>query len=62
MLRRGQGAQPGDAVTAEEPIKDPFVLEMRQECQLSGKAGQSGDAVILAKADRQHCQDESPAI
>jgi len=27
MLRGGQKAKPGDAVTPEEQIKDPFVLE-----------------------------------
>lgn len=27
MLRRGEARQPGDAVTPEEEIKDPFVLE-----------------------------------
>jgi len=56
MLRRGQGARPGDAVTSEEPIKDPFVLEVRQECPLSGKAGKSGDAAILAGVTRRPLQ------
>jgi hypothetical protein len=27
MLRRGEAQQPGDAVTPEEEIKDPYILE-----------------------------------
>ena len=38
MLRRGQVPQPGDAVTPEEEIKDPYVLEflaLKDECSES---------------------------